>query len=189
VNYVEQLKNIRNECIFNSQVMFSSVKGIKKQNERSRRIAYLINIIVVATTLLSVLFSLKDFEKLACASGVSSFMSLLAFGFSVSIFLAYRDYDSRVDYTIANSYWLLHSRCQDLIQLVGSENGECKILDEKINGIKREQEQLIRLSPTFKSEDVKDACKKLRRGNFLYLAEEDMNEIIAFFKNKDCNRG
>ena len=135
MNYVEQLKNIRNECIFNSQVMFSSVKRIKKQNERSRRIAYLINIIVVATTLLSVLFSLKDFEKLACASGVSSFMSLLAFGFSVSIFLAYRDYDSRVDYTIANSYWLLHSRCQDLIQLVGSENGECKILDEKINGI------------------------------------------------------
>jgi hypothetical protein len=173
----QNLIDLRNECLFNSFVMFESVRQIKKSNERKRTISYLINMVVVIFTLTTIFLAQTKLEVLGINHS-NTFIGLLAFGFSIAIFLFRPDGDTRIDYTIANSYWLLYRRVQDILYIVDDKN----TFQNEIEIIKAEKNSLTRLAPTFKTEKVKNAVKYIKKGYFLYHSEEEIKLIKEHFE-------
>lgn len=185
---LEKLTLIRNECLFNSYIMYCGIRRIKQENYKSNKKSYWINTSVVVATLLSLFFATLKIEQLACKDQVSFVFTLLAFGLSIAIFLFRENKDTKINYNIANSYWLLHKRIQDLIFL--AKNNDCNLLDQNINShicqefeiIKNQMDLLVRFSPVFQQSDIDEAKQLISTSNtFLYFNENELNDIKNFF--------
>lgn len=203
----EDLKNYRNEFLFNSFVMFSSVKRMKKENKNKNNWAYGINAGIISMTLISIClayFGQKETNFLQgflqrfgvnltqdTSSDVSMLATLLAFGLSIAIFIYHKQHDTRIDYNIANSYWLLYKRTQDLINMLDPNSLYCQTFINKelfickeLDVIKTQYDLLVRFSPVFNEDDYKVAKDSLSEGRYLYHTPMEIEEILAFFKKK-----
>lgn len=198
----ENLKNYRNEFLFNSFVMFSSVKRMKKENKNKNKWAYGINFGVVIATLISIClayFGQKDtnffLQKLDITKDASSDLSILAtlfaFGLSIAIFIYHKQHDTRIDYNIANSYWLLYKRTQDLINMLDPNSLYCQpfinkelFICKELDIIKTQYDLLVRFSPVFNEADYEEAKTSLSQRCYLYHTPIEIEEILAFFEKK-----
>ncbi len=167
------VKNIRNECLFNSFVMYELVRRKKEESRKSLNKIKLFNTIVI---LLSLIIIAKVFPW----DIVNEILSLVAIIFAILIFIYFpKEPDTRIAYTTANSYWDLVQTLNLIIWRSPStiSNADQLIIDQCLST----KSILTKYSPVFKDSDTVGANKALEEVRYMYTNKFDRNSILEYF--------